>query len=254
MLATKKTEVTSEIELMVWLLYGPPGIGKSTFAAEIQDMYFMTTEQGHRHLEIYNRQITDWKDFREAVKELKTPEGKRFKKICIDTVSNLYQMCQRYVCEKHGLEHPGDEGYGKGYDYVRDEFLLGIYNLSILNRGLILICHHKEKEVKGRGKVYTKFVPKLATPCWDVLSPFVDIIAYAGFDPDKTDRNRVLITEPREELEAKFRTERALRNPLPPVLPLDYKAVQKAWENRHEVRSAPAVRKVVSNQPRRIIK
>lgn len=107
--------------------------------------------------------------------------------------------------------------------------------------------------------MYTKFVPKLASPCWDVLSPFADIIAYAGFDPNKDNKTRVLITEPREELEAKFRTERALKNPLPPVLPLDYKAVQKAWENRHEVRPGAvkktAVRvpvKSVSNQPRRI--
>lgn len=235
MIPTRKTSVTSDIDQMVWLLYGPPGIGKSTFVAEIEDSLFFRTEHAHRHLSIYNRQIVDWPDFCNAVKELKTPEGFKFKKIAIDTVSNLYLMCQKYVCDKHGLEHPGDEGYGKGYDYVRNEFAIWMNRLSALNRGLFLISHHKEKEVKGRGIMYTKFVPKLPSPCWDVLAPFVDIIAYAGFDPSKDNKVRVLITEPREELEAKFRTPRALKNPLPPVLPLDYRAVQNAWANRNSL-------------------
>lgn len=259
-LPTKRSEVTSDVELMVWLLYGPPGIGKSTFVADIEDTLFLTTEQAHRHLSIYNRPILDWQDFKlNVIKELRGPEGRRFKKIGIDTITNLYMMCQNYVCDKHGLEHPGDEGYGKGYDYVKNEFWEHIYKLSVMEKGLFLICHHKEKEIKGRGIKYTKFVPKLPAPCMDVLAPLVDIIAYAGFDPDPNGngRRRVLITEPREELEAKFRTERALKNPLPPVLPLSYAAVREAWNKRHSS-SAHVVRKPVrvvsSNQPRRIIK
>ena len=254
-LPTAKTQIVSDFELLVWLVYGPPKIGKSSFLADFDDPLFLTTERGHRHLSIYERKIENWSDFKVAVTELKGPNGKRFKTVGIDTLPLLYGMCLDYVCEKKGMEHPSDEDFGRGYDFVNQEFQREMVRLSLLGKGIVFIAHHKQVEVKARGLKYTKTAPKLPGGCWGVVGPMVDIIAYAGFDINDMAK-RVLITQPREDLEAGFRSPRALKNPLPATLPLSYKAVKEAWAKRDQIVPASAgPRKVVAPAagPRRIV-
>lgn len=260
MLPAAKSPIEIDVERLLWLLYGPPGIGKSTFLSKFMAPIFATTEPGHRHLNIFNRPIKDWEDFKVFNnKELTSPAAAKFKTVGVDTVPLLYDKCSDYVCKKKGWGHPSDLDFGKGYAAVNDEFKREMQILCSHGKGVVFIAHQKLVEVKARNMKYTKITPDLSGGCLAVLKPMVDVIAYAGFS-DKNMTSRVLVTEPREDLDAKFRQDET-KPPIPGTLPLSYPALIAAWNKSQQgsvavakpavrpVAGAPIVRKTVSPAP-----
>lgn len=216
-------EGASMSELM-WFLYGPPGIGKTTFFSKIKGALFLYTDPGLRFVRAFKHPIGDWKQFRSYVNELVTRRPSQYSIIVIDTIDLLFNMCSKHVCRKRGIEHMSDEGFGKGYDLVKSEFAEVIQKLAILPYGVAFISHSKEVEIRGRTQKTSKIVPTLSNQARSIIIPMCDIMAYAGYEEeaaDRTDAERCLIFAPSETLEAKDRT-----NLLPEKCDLSYEAVQ----------------------------
>lgn len=226
-LPVAKTEPSANIDTAFWLLYGPPGIGKSSLAASFPNTIFGTTERAHRHLSIFERQLDDWSQVVMFADELRTKDGAQYQTVAFDTVDLLFKMCLEYVCLKKGFEHPADEAYGKGYDAVNSEFQKVIIKFTQLGKGVFFISHAKEKEVTARNIKYTKTVPTMPGGCFKILSPLVDFQAYMGFSSVDV-KERCVIFEPREHLEAK---DRFGKFPAEVLLPKDdmYGALTRAW-------------------------
>jgi len=232
-LPTARSAPKTDIEALYWLIFGPPGIGKSTLAAGFPNAIFFTTERAHRHLSIYDRQIKDWQDFRLAVQELKTKDGSKFKNVVIDTVDLLFKMCTEEICKKLGIDHPQDESYGKGYDAVKTEFQRELIKLSLFQKGIVFVSHAQDKEITARNIKYTKTVPSMPGGCHKVIVPFVDVCCYCGFGKADAGK-RVAIFKPEEHLEAKDRFGR-----FPAEVDLSYGAIEQAWREGRGLRAAP---------------
>jgi len=233
-LPEKMTTVARRIQDFSMLLYGPPKIGKSTFASRMEvEGYkyarplFLATEPGLRHLDVYKSQINNWPRFKKVVQELEAHKKWYGVKI-VDTVDVLFKQCISYICEKRHFEHPSDEDWGKGYELILDEFAKWVLRLIYLPGGTVFISHSQDREFKSRIQKITKTMPTLTNSCRKVIIPVVDIIAYCGFDiieeGDETVEKRVMIFEPSETLEAGDRTGR-----MPPKIPLSYNAFKRAF-------------------------
>jgi hypothetical protein len=243
-LPTKQTIEGAKLSHLKWLLYGPPGIGKSTFFSKAIDgkrkPLFLFTDPGLRFIKAYKKPIMNWREFRRTVSESIIKENpKIYSMIVIDTVDLLFRMCRREICLKRNIEHVSDEQWGKGYDLVRDEFEQCIAQLAVWcdnhETGLAFISHMKDVEIRGRTVKTNKLVPTLPKQGLDIVAPLCDIIGYAGFTQEKADKatngemGRVVIFEPDETVEAKDRT-----GMLPPKCKLDYDAVKEALEGGEE--------------------
>ena len=212
-LPTSPTYEGAVMSELIWFLYGPPGIGKSTFLAQFEDILFLSTDPGLRFLNVMKQPISSWLQFKRIVKTLEINTPKRYKTLGIDTTDPLFMMCRKFVLDKRGIEHQSDEPYGKAYDLVNSEFTLEMVKLTKLPYGLVFTSHSKEIEVRGRAMRTSRIIPSLSSQAYKVLAPMADIIAYYGFGEEAADTKnveRVMQFQPSETVEAKDRTKGGL--------------------------------------------
>lgn len=219
----KNTKGIDAANIYTMLLYGPEGIGKTTFASCAEKPLFISTEAGTKFVDVFDRPCPDWTMFQQVVAELEKEfkEGKqRFKTVVVDTIDIAYDHCQFYVCEHLGIDHPADEEWGKGYQAIRQEFTRQLARLSGMMTALIFISHEKSAEIRGKLIKTQRTVPTLANSGRRVILPMVDIIGHCGFklgrDGEPT-KERILEFEPSDDVERKDRT-----GLLPKTLALQY--------------------------------
>lgn len=236
LLPTTKTAPSiglANAKIMVW---GPPKIGKSTFAAGLDPDHtlFLATEPGLNALEVFSTQVNTWNEFRKVCAEL--AQGKHdFRMVVIDTVDELQRMCTEYILASlnsklktpmKGHIHSSDFDFGKAYDAVTEEFRLRIAKLCSLGFGVVFISHAKEGKKKSRtGEELTIYAPDIgAKGSRQWLLGHVDYILFATADGE----DRVIRTQPTETYEAGGRLPNGA--PLPDPLPLEGPAFRKAIE------------------------
>lgn len=223
-LPEKKTAPREHVEDYLWLLYGVPKIGKSTFCSQMNEPFFIATEPGLNALSVYAVFPKTWEEVLETGAEL--DKSDRFGTVVLDTVDNAYQMAMDYTCKLHNIKHPQDLEYGKGWHLVNTEFQRVINKLAQSRRGLVLVSHSQDITIKTRTAEISKSVPTLSGGARKFTLGLSDIILYAEMVETKEGITRTLHAAPSENWEAGDRTGR-----LPSEMPLDWKIVSKAFEN-----------------------
>lgn len=183
-LPTERSAPSNRIQDYSQLWFGEKKIGKTDLSAQFPDTFHMMAEPGGKAQSIFQRPVPDWKTFLGYVRLLK--KDKRFRTATVDTVDMLYNKCFDHMMRKLGIDHPSDEAYGKGWSAIRQEFARGIIDLLNTGKGVILISHATEKEIKTRGgNKYNKIMPTLAGQGRDIVEGIVDLWFYFGYDGDK---------------------------------------------------------------------
>jgi hypothetical protein len=218
LLPTEKKAPTLSAETSKVLLYGPPKIGKTTLAADLDPDHtiFLATEPGHDALEVFVVPVEDWDHFRRLGAELVTGEH-AYTNVVIDTADVLAKMCTDAKMKELGAVHPSDLEYGKGWSAVVDEFQLRVSKLAQVG-GLWMVSHAKDVEIKQRVGTITRTVPTLAPPGilkW--AEAFCDHILYVGSQQTEDGEQRILRTQATENFNAGGRV--LLPDPLP--MPLE---------------------------------
>ena len=135
------------------LIYGEPGVGKSSLAASAPNAVFLQVEDGTPgDLELLSfGKIDTFKDFMSCLQAL-YEEPHDHKTLVVDSVSELQRLIFAETCErgdekgnkKNNIE---DFGYGKGYVYaqrVMHEIIEGLNLLrSEIGMTIVLIAHSK---------------------------------------------------------------------------------------------------------------
>lgn len=222
-LPTSKTAPVKDLSSQTILIYGPPGIGKSTLASSFDNALFLATEAGLNHLEVYQKPVPTWETFLNDCKDI-AKGNHQYSTIVIDTIDNLHRFCRDYIRNKHGFAHEQDLSFGKGYDLTKDEFLRTLTKLSLLPYGLVFISHAEFVEIKTRTATITKAVPTLQRNARQIIVTMCDVILYCESITTDNGEARIMRTKPSENWEAKDRS-----GMLPVTLPLDYQAFYNAF-------------------------
>jgi hypothetical protein len=248
------------------VLYGPPGIGKSTFGADAPGAIFLPIEDGTEELEVMRfPQPETWDEALEAVALLSrgVPEFAKVGSLVIDTLDALEVLIHRAVCAEaqvKSIEEVGG-GYGKGYtralDYWR-QFLQRLEALQV-KRGMhvVMLAHAEwEKLTNPHGADYHRLSMKLNNKAralvreWsrDVLLADwqVSVAEKKGFEKKKasTTRKRLLFTQFASTFDVKTRGD------LPATMPLSFQAF---WTARTRTPAQRAADPALVNEVRAVL-
>ena len=114
------------------VIYGPEGIGKSTFASQFPDPVFIDTEGSTNSMDVARLpKPTSWQMLLEEIQYVKDHPDV-CKTLVIDTVDWAESMCIQSICDKHQKSGIEDFGYGNGYVYTKEEMGRFLNQLSCL--------------------------------------------------------------------------------------------------------------------------
>ena len=148
------------------VIFGLPGVGKSTFAAGTPNPLFISTDGNFEWLglpEKNNIRVSTWKQAKDIINNIVVgkPEYKDYETIIVDLLEDLYVWAEDEFCKREGIIHIGDyKSMGAGYSVVRKEFFAQISKLLSIDKHVILISHEADKvgKTKAGADTYT-YIP-----------------------------------------------------------------------------------------------
>lgn len=168
------------------LIYGTPGIGKSTFAASAPDPIFIQTEDGLDEIECTRFPMAHSYD--DVMEQLKTLEHEEhdFQTVAVDSLDWLERLIHDKVCRDWnvtGIERAAG-GYGKGYTEAVSHWRKVTTTLDRLRneRGMVvvLVAHAKvEKFEDPEGPAYDRYSPRLHKHAADLFNEWADAVVFA---------------------------------------------------------------------------
>ena len=168
------------------VLYGPEGIGKSTFASHFPDPVFIDTEGGTKRLNVARLpQPTSWAMLLDEVAEVRkgsVPCGT----LVIDTADWAERLCIQAVCARAKVNGIEDFGYGKGYTYVKEEFAKLLDALEeVLNAGhnVVVLAHAAITKFEQPDAVgnYDRWSMKTSKQVAPLLREWCDMLLFANY-------------------------------------------------------------------------
>ena len=170
------------------VIYGPPGIGKTTLASEFPSPIFLQIEDGTPGgLELSSfGQLTSFVDVMDAIGVLYT-EDHAGQTIVIDSTEKLEQLIWTKACIENNWQSIESPGYGKGYviaDYYWRELIEGCNALRRdKNMGIIYISHSTIERVDDpMTQSYSRFDIRLHKRATGILQDEADAILFLNQD------------------------------------------------------------------------
>jgi hypothetical protein len=214
------------------LLYGPEGVGKSTFAADAPEPIFLAAEDGIRHLDVASFPTPRcFDDLLVALRELECSRHE-FKTVVLDTVDWVEPLIWDACCKKHNWEDIEAPGFGKGYNIALVEWRSLLGRLDRVRKAgmeVILLGHSQIRMFNNpAGADYDRYSLKLQRSAAGLVTEWADAMLFAIHeDFVKTAKDakkakgvstgkRVVYTERSAAWDAKN------RHGLPGKLPLSY--------------------------------
>mgnify|MGYP000276061355 CR=1 FL=1 len=168
------------------VLYGPEGIGKSTFASHFPSPVFIDTEGGTKRLNVARLpQPTSWTMLLDEVAEVRkgnVPCGT----LVLDTADWAERLCIQAVCARAKVNGIEDFGYGKGYTYAKEEFAKLLDALEeVLNAGhnVVVLAHAAITKFEQPDAVgnYDRWSMKTSKQVAPLLREWCDMLLFANY-------------------------------------------------------------------------
>jgi len=167
------------------VIYGPEGIGKSTFASLFPSPLFTDTEGSTKELNISRFDTpTSWAMLIEQAKYVR--DNRPCKTYVIDTADWAEKLDNENICARAGKSGIEDFGYGKGYVYAKEEF--GKY-LNLLDEiiavgiNVVFNAHSFLRKVEQPDEMgaYDRYELKMSKHISPLLKEWCDMLLFVNY-------------------------------------------------------------------------
>ena len=233
------------------VIYGPEGIGKSTFASHFPDPLFCDTEGSTYDLDVDRLDRPDSAQMIYECIDLVKARPDICSTFVLDTADWAEKLLSKAVCSRSKKQGIEDFGYGKGYTYLMEEFgkLLNLLE-DLVESGInVVVTAHaelKKFEQPDEAGAYDRWSLKLTKQDSPLLKEWADAVLFINYKTfvEKSDNNkhkasggkRVMYTAHHPCWDAKNRWE------LPEECDFDYGVIAPFIPsmNTHSLPTAPA--------------
>lgn len=182
-------------EPLKMLLYGVPGVGKTTLAAHAPAPLWGDIEGGSGQVDVARYPFRDgagghiplgYPDIIAMLDDLTTGDHS-FQTLVLDTVDRLESMLWGWICKRDGMKNVDAYGYGKGFNAALDEWRVLLLKLERLQAAkgmaIILIGHSIVRTFKSPDtEDFDRYNLSLNDKAAGLLRDWVDVCGFACFE------------------------------------------------------------------------
>ena len=167
-------------------IYGPHGIGKSSFGAMAPNPIFVPTEEGIGQLAVPSFPLL--KNFSEVIEALSALHNDQhdYQTVVVDSLDWLEPMIWRATAQLHGKSDIEEFGFGKGYIFALDQWRILFDWLNALrankNMAIVLISHCQVKRFDDpNNEPYDRYNIKLQERAIALVQEWCDGLFFANY-------------------------------------------------------------------------
>lgn len=168
------------------VIYGPEGIGKSTFASMFPNPVFIDTEGSTKHMDVARLpKPYCWNILMDDVNHVyKNPH------VCdtliIDTADWAENLCAEDLCDRNKKTGIEDFGYGKGYIYLGEEFgklLNRLEEIVEIGINVVFTAHAQMRKFEQPDEMgsYDRWEMKLQKKTAPLLKEWADAVLFVNY-------------------------------------------------------------------------
>ncbi len=169
------------------LVYGPEGIGKSTFASQMPDPLFIDVEDGTGHLYVMRLPIPqDWTMLVDECRSVAEDPGD-VKSIVVDSIDAAERLCHVHICKEAKKPSIESWGYGKGYTIAAEKFNELLYVLDrciAAGVNVILVAHSQMRKFErpDESGAYDRFEIKMHKLVASKVKEWSDAVLFIDYE------------------------------------------------------------------------
>lgn len=246
---------TRQAKALKVVVYGPEGIGKTTFANNFPQPVYIDTEGSTNFIDGQKLpDPTSWTMLLEELEYLKSTSGIA-RTVVIDTMDWAEALAKQHLMAKNNWDAIDASSYGTRYVALADEigkFLNKLSELVELNYNVVLLAHSETKkhELPDELGAFDRYVLKLERRDASLVKEWADMILFANFkttvitdsktnSKKATGGQRVMYTTHKPTWDAKNRLG------LADELPFDYEQIRSQLEQvMPQTESVPQVQEM----------
>lgn len=186
-------EIIKGVQKNAWMvvLYGVPGIGKSTAAAHAPKPLFFDLEGGLARINCDKTPRIN--THAELMDALRFAYQSEYETIVLDTIDGIEEILRKHVCETHSWKSIEAAGYGKGWVIMVEKFqelLTSLETFKAKGKNVMFIGHEIIKSFAAPDQdAYDRYILKMNQKLASVLVGRADAVFFAQYEALlKTDR------------------------------------------------------------------
>lgn len=170
------------------VVYGPEGVGKTTFASAWPGAVFIDVEGGSNHYDVARMPRPEtWKQLLEIVNAC--AELPEIGTVIVDTADAAEALCMRHILFEKKWKSIEDAGYGKGYTYLQEEFgklLNSLDGCVEAGKNVLIVAHAQIRKFEQPDELgaYDRWELKLQKKDAPLVKEWSDLLLFANYKTD----------------------------------------------------------------------